>query len=267
MKLSIITVNYNNRNGLEKTINSVLSQIWHDYEWIVIDGGSTDGSRELIEKYQEHITFWCSEPDKGIYNAMNKGIAKANGEFVSCMNSGDSYYEKDTLHKVFSVERTGDILYGDWMNVYDDHHELIHFPSPVEIYSFCQRNICQQAMFVRTSILKSKGFDESFHVLADYNRWIEAALSGYGFEYVSVIVCNYDMSGISSINGDLCREEFLRIEKDTLPVTVMLSMQRIKGFEQNKTMRRTKMLLNKGKMAKFITQKSIALLAKLWSCD
>lgn len=79
MKLSIITINYNNREGLKKTIESVLSQTFTDYEYIIIDGGSTDGSRELIEQYQSHLSFWCSEPDKGIYNAMNKGIAKARG--------------------------------------------------------------------------------------------------------------------------------------------------------------------------------------------
>ena len=76
MKLSIITINYNNRDGLQKTIDSVVAQTWRDFEWIIIDGGSTDGSKELIEKYKDHFAFWCSEPDKGICNAMNKGIPR-----------------------------------------------------------------------------------------------------------------------------------------------------------------------------------------------
>ena len=77
MKLSIITINYNNKAGLQKTIDSVVAQTWRDFEWIIIDGGSTDGSKELIEQYQQHFAYWCSEPDKGVYNAMNKGIDKA----------------------------------------------------------------------------------------------------------------------------------------------------------------------------------------------
>ena len=94
MKLSIITINYNNCDGLQKTIDSVIAQTWRDFEWIVIDGGSTDGSKELLEQYKEHFSYWCSEPDKGIYNAMNKGIAKANGDYLNFMNSGDAFYEK-----------------------------------------------------------------------------------------------------------------------------------------------------------------------------
>lgn len=89
MKLSIITINFNNRDGLQRTINSVLSQSFKDFEWIVIDGGSTDGSRNLLEIYKKYFSYWCSEPDKGVYNAQNKGISVAKGEYMSFMNSGD----------------------------------------------------------------------------------------------------------------------------------------------------------------------------------
>jgi len=81
-KLSIITINYNNCAGLKRTIDSVVSQSFKDYEWIVIDGGSKDGSKDLIEQYSDSFTYWVSEPDNGIYNAMNKGIEKANGEWM-----------------------------------------------------------------------------------------------------------------------------------------------------------------------------------------
>ena len=96
-KLSIITVNLNNREGLRKTAESVVSQTYKDYEWIVIDGGSTDGSKELIEQYAEHISYWVSEPDKGIYNAMNKGIRQAHGEYFLFLNSGDSLCDDDIV--------------------------------------------------------------------------------------------------------------------------------------------------------------------------
>ena len=112
MKLSIITVNLNNLEGLKKTYESVVCQTFTDYEWIVIDGGSTDGSREFIEQHQDKFAYWCSEPDKGIYNAMNKGIMRAKGEYLNFMNSGDCFACKETLAGVFNKPRKEDILYG-----------------------------------------------------------------------------------------------------------------------------------------------------------
>ena len=114
MKLSIITVNLNNRDGLQKTIDSVICQTFRDFEWIVIDGGSTDGSKELIEQYADHFAYWVSEPDKGIYNAMNKGIKVAKGEYLQFLNSGDSLWNETTLQGVVPFfSGTTDIFYGD----------------------------------------------------------------------------------------------------------------------------------------------------------
>ena len=103
MKFSIITVSYNHRDGLLQTIRSVISQTCKDYEFIVIDAGSDDGSVDVIKEYCDHITYWVSERDKGIYNGMNKGIAHANGSYVNFMNSGDVFYDDDTLEKVETV--------------------------------------------------------------------------------------------------------------------------------------------------------------------
>ena len=89
MKLSVITINFNNRDGLRKTIESVVNQTYNDFEYIIIDGGSTDGSVDVIKEYADRIDYWVSEPDKGIYNAMNKGIDVAKGEYCIFMNSGD----------------------------------------------------------------------------------------------------------------------------------------------------------------------------------
>ncbi len=86
-KISIVTINYNNKSGLEKTIQSIVDQTKPPYEWIIIDGGSDDGSVEVIERYSDHITSWVSEPDKGIYNAMNKGLDKVSGDYVQFLNS------------------------------------------------------------------------------------------------------------------------------------------------------------------------------------
>ena len=113
MTLSIITVNLNNRDGLLRTIESVISQTFKDFEWIVIDGGSTDGSKELIEQYADHFAYWVSEPDTGIYNAMNKGIKMAKGEYMQFLNSGDFLRSSTILYDVFSIMPKADIIYGN----------------------------------------------------------------------------------------------------------------------------------------------------------
>ena len=112
MKYSIITVNYNNKDGLKKTIESVIHQSYRDFEYIIIDGGSTDGSAELLKEYSDKITYWVSEPDKGIYNGMNKGIAKATGDYLNFMNSGDCFYADDVLQHVADYNYNADFIVG-----------------------------------------------------------------------------------------------------------------------------------------------------------
>src|SRR5690348_17657794 len=107
-KLSIITINLNNVKGLQKTMESVFAQTFTDYEYIIIDGGSTDGSVSEIKKHQNKLVYWISENDKGIYNAMNKGIVKANGEYILFMNSGDYLYTDNTIKEVFQKSNNED---------------------------------------------------------------------------------------------------------------------------------------------------------------
>ena len=112
MKLSIITINYNDAEGLERTIKSVTSQTFRDFEFIVIDGGSTDNSIEIIKKYEKDIDFWVSEKDGGIYPGMNKGLKQAKGEYVNFMNGGDRYHSPDVLENIFKLETNADIITG-----------------------------------------------------------------------------------------------------------------------------------------------------------
>ena len=116
--LSIITINLNNREGLRKTIESVVNQTFQDFEFIVIDGASTDGSVEVIQDYPR-INYWISEPDTGIYNAMNKGIAKATGEYCLFLNSGDTLFQINTLTGILQSNPKGDIIFG---NVHQRQH-------------------------------------------------------------------------------------------------------------------------------------------------
>lgn len=263
MTLSIITINYNNRDGLQKTIDSVLAQTWKDFEWIIIDGGSTDGSRELIEKYQEYFAYWCSEPDKGVYNAMNKGIAKARGEYLNFMNSGDMFYDNNTLSAVFSKERTSDILYGDCLMVFEHHNMLRRYPQPMELYVLYRRPICHQAMMIRSSLLKDVGYDEAFNICADYKHLMEIAIEGATFEHVGIAICQYDMSGISSHYDEQFKKEWNEAHQ-VLPEVVSVSMEQLKRYAGNRHTVRARLLLDKGGFAAWVTKAILLLLDKIF---
>lgn len=250
MTLSIITINYNNRDGLQKTIDSVLAQTWTDYEWIVIDGGSTDGSKELIEHNQEHFAYWCSEPDRGVYNAMNKGIAKAQGDYLNFMNSGDSFYEAETLQKVFGEKRTTDILYGDWMEIYQHEDVLRQIPLSDLKSTLWRQNICHQAMFISTRILKQNGYDESMKILADWLWNNERALEGVSFEHIDTTICNYDMYGMSSTIQDECKSQECERIMALYPSYMQHAIQEINKYQHDKYVQIVRELLgDKGLLA------------------
>lgn len=197
MKLSIITVNYNNRDGLQRTIDSVVSQTWSDFEWIIIDGGSTDGSKELIEKYQSHFAYWCSEPDKGIYNAMNKGIDKAKGEWINFMNSGDCFVNPRVLSGVFekrSYSNEVGVLLGDTVMSYPFGYYLM-----TSVNKWGDTDFCHQSSFVRTEAMKKSRFDESLKYIADRDAIDKVLSNGYTLFHLNQAIAIYDaFSGLTS---------------------------------------------------------------------
>lgn len=207
MKLSIITINLNNYNGLKRTIDSVVSQTFTDFEWIVIDGGSTDGSRELIEQYQDHFAYWCSEPDKGIYNAMNKGIAHARGEWLQFLNSGDWLVNDKVLNDFFSESINGDIVYGDFCEVKDDKIQPFYFESELSFSSLYYEAIAHPSAFIKRSLLSKRLYKEKYKIIADWEFFLECALKGICFVHKDILVSNYDTTGISSTNRDLVLQE------------------------------------------------------------
>ena len=212
MRLSIITVNLNNREGLRRTMESVISQTWNDYEWIIIDGGSTDGSKELIEEKQVLLAYWCSESDRGVYHAMNKGIVKAKGTYLYFLNSGDVLYDKLSLEKIFQNVSSlyADVVYGNAVRIENKREKLWEFPSRVDLEFLCYSNICHQSMFIRSNVLKETGYDESYKIYADWARWIQIYLDGGTFQYVPIVVCGYEMGGLSN-TPKLIDEEYKRI--------------------------------------------------------
>lgn len=227
MKLSIITVNLNNRGGLQKTIDSVVSQTFKDFEWIVIDGGSTDGSRELIEDYADHFAYWCSEQDKGIYNAMNKGIAHAIGEYCLFLNSGDCLTDSNVLINVGIYLQEDDIIYGDARISYTDgRFENRCYPDIISLgYLFEGGKLCHQATFIKTALFSSKQYDDNYKIAADFLFFLEQAFSGKKFKHVHIFVCDYSMGGISDVAdgiGDGIGVSEIISAKESIPTSPIL---------------------------------------------
>ena len=188
MKLSIITINYNNKAGLQRTIDSVICQTWHDFEWIVIDGGSTDGSKQLIEQYQSHFAYWCSEPDNGVYHAMNKGITHAKGEYLLFLNSGDALYDDNVLQKVDDVHSSADIISGQAVRM--DTNELLRHYDKNLLMQLYHDTLNHQATLIKRDLFKDT---------SDWKFWLEAILwKKASVDVVDVIVTKQDMTGISS---------------------------------------------------------------------
>jgi len=229
MNISIITINYNNLSGLKKTRESIVSQTYKDYEWIVIDGGSTDGAKEFLQEHADEMAYWCSEEDKGVYNAQNKGIKLAKGDYVICMNSGDTFHDENVLKKVCSQDLTADVIYGDWMRVYPDgREEKKEAPQKMTPYFFYYDNICHQAMFIKTSVMQNSPFDETYKIYADWSKWRELYQSGCSFCYVPVVVCDYQAGiGLSEIVGEQNGLELKKLE-DSLPEEIQMIKKTMK---------------------------------------
>ena len=197
MKYSIITINYNNKDGLKKTINSVVNQSYRDFEYIVIDGGSTDGSVEVIKEYADKIDYWVSEPDNGVYNAMNKGIVQAHGDYLNFMNSGDCFYSNQTLERVAQAPDV-DVIMGKSVtssNVIVSPHE------PVTLYNICIYGINHQAVFYKKEFCKKYMYDESLRYVSDFKLTIQCLIiDNCSYKVIDEIVAVYDLTGISSSN-------------------------------------------------------------------
>jgi glycosyltransferase involved in cell wall biosynthesis len=194
--LSIITINYNNFIGLKDTIESVLAQEYSDYEYIIIDGGSTDLSVEIIKSYETRITYWTSEPDTGIYNAMNKGIANSTGKFTYFLNSGDVIY-KSTLSELFSNDIDilhKDVIYGNI--VIKNSNALVKCKIPQKI--LFDLPFCHQAVLSNSNLHRKYPFNESYKIAADYNFFLSLYFQGYKFYQTDINFGEIDNTGISN---------------------------------------------------------------------
>lgn len=212
-KLSIITINFNNVNGLEKTIKSVVSQKFTDFEFIIIDGGSSDGSLIEIEKYAKKINYWTSEKDKGIFNAQNKGIAVAKGDYCLFLNSGDCLADENVLQNVFSGNISADIIYGDLITV-DAPGFKKHLKSPdhVGIKRMLTDTLWHPVSFIKKNLFSKHGnYNEKYKIVSDYEFFVRVIiLKKVSLQYIPIDVSVFDTSGISS---DMSKRRELEAER------------------------------------------------------
>lgn len=226
-RLSIITVCLNEREGIKKTCESILSQTWQDFEWIVIDGGSTDGTLDILSEYP--VTHLVSEPDEGVYQAMNKGINLARGKYVFFLNGGDYFYRPDVLSEVFEKRNWDeDILYGEISINGSSSHVSKSLKSIKSPFAFIGHNIPHQGAFIKRSLFLSYGFyDETLKVSSDWKQWIVFALNKCSFRYLPFAVAGFDSKGISSVRMDLLQRE----RTDVLNTFFTVQEMNHKGFK------------------------------------
>lgn len=225
--ISIISVNLNNSKGLSKTLLSVFEQTYKDIEFIVIDGGSTDQSISVIKNYQYRIDFWTSEPDKGIYHAMNKGIQQAKGDYCLFLNSGDWLTSPTVLEEVFSTNPTADIVSGD-VYFFDTVQNKIkwHVQSPEKLTAktLFLGTLPHQATFIKRELFSKVGpYNENLKIASDWLFWVEALLQyGCSYEHFSGVLSYFNMDGIScNPNTDsLPKKEQLQILNDKYPLFI-----------------------------------------------
>ena len=208
MIVTIITVCRNHAKELERTIRSVESQTWQEKEYLVIDGASTDDSLDVIKAHEASITRWVSEPDQGIYDAMNKGVKMAQGEWVIFMNAGDTFAGDDTLQRVFGNPLDADVIYGDVIK-----GELV---KKAEAPRNAHRMFyCHQSAFVRTSCLREFPFDIRHRMSADFKQVKQLYLSGKTFLQLDFPVANFDTQGVSNKNRSAGLYDNIQVIRET----------------------------------------------------
>ena len=221
MNISVITVNRNNLSGLKKTIESVRAQRVKPYEFIVIDGASTDGSFALLQEYSSLITYSVSEPDKGIYNAMNKGVAAAKGEYCIFMNSGDCFCNDDAIRLLSETGATQDIICGNAV-ILEDVPRRKQPPKEITLNFLYNQSLCHQSVLIRTSLLRAEPYDESLKIVADRKFFLKALVfSNCSYKAVDIDVANYDITGYSAKNRFASEQEWEKVLRDTLPERIL----------------------------------------------
>lgn len=199
-KISIVTVNLNNASGLEATIKSVLLQKYDEIEFVIVDGDSSDESKNIISKYSHNIQQFVCGKDKGIYDAMNKGLTIATGDYVLFLNSGDTFFCDDVLEKLLEGGENSDIIYGNLMVLAGNSLTERLYPEKLTFRYFLSDSLPHPASLVKKALFHTVGFFfDDLKIVADWAFFILAiAKYNYSYKHVPIIVANFDFHGISS---------------------------------------------------------------------
>lgn len=231
--LSIITINLNNANGLAKTIESVLPQLNGQIEYLIIDGSSHDGSIDLIHAIKEHLAFWCTEKDKGIYTAMNKGIQQAKGDYLLFLNSGDRI--KKNLQDVLPLIGTQDVLSLAIEVEGEKERNICRLPIPhytkMEIMLHC---LPHQSTFIKKALFSKHGlYDESFKIAADLEFWLRIEPHDVQYQYFPQVLSIMEKEGLGATMNETHFTERLRIFK-RYGKGLSFSLETLKLFYRNR---------------------------------
>jgi glycosyltransferase involved in cell wall biosynthesis len=195
--VTVVTVVRNGQQNIESTIQSVLQQTYDNIEYIIIDGASTDGTVNLINKYNDRIDNWISEPDKGIYDAMNKGIDRATGEWINFMNAGDEFYTHDSVEKTFArMPERAEIMYGHHRVILDAQISAVR-PAKNLKHLWHGMAFCHQSAFVKADLLKKHKFNIERKIAADYALFLGLYLDGRQFYNSNVVISSITADGLS----------------------------------------------------------------------
>jgi glycosyltransferase involved in cell wall biosynthesis len=198
--ISIITVCYNEPN-LEATCESIVAQTEQNFEWIVVDGGSDEKTQRIWQKYRHRINKFVSEKDSGIYNAMNKGIRLATGEYLLFLNAGDAFEDSEVINNVIKMKLDRNIVYGDVRPVgRGDGKRIQTFPDFIERSYWIRHTICHNATFIKKSLFDKFGlYDETLRIVADGKKWLEFfLLRNCSYKHISLTVTKFDENGVST---------------------------------------------------------------------
>ncbi len=234
--ISIITINRNNAAGLENTLQSVAAQTYKEFEYIIIDGASTDGSVEVINKYEPEFAHlkWVSEPDKGIYNAMNKGIRMASGDYIQILNSADCLAAPDVTERMLAaLEEKGQptILYGNMVKCFPDGRKMVDkcfAGQEITMLGMYTGTLNHDPAYIRRDLFEKYGFyDEDLKIVSDWKWYLQAlSLSGEKPHYIDVDVTLFDMTGVSETNKALDKAERQQVLAQLFPNAVLADYER-----------------------------------------
>ena len=209
-KITVVTVCYNAVDVIEKTILSVINQTYSNIEYIVIDGNSNDGTVDVIRKYADKISKWVSEPDNGIYDAMNKGTDLATGEWINFMNAGDFFVNNHVIENLLPVfGEKHDVIYGDTIFVNDGNKK----GQKAYERENAMPSFCHQSSFISTLLMKRYHYDQSFIIAADTDFFDRIYKEGCDFFHVDLFLSMVNMDGVSSNRRTLVYREVCRIKK------------------------------------------------------